>query len=89
MSKHIDPNEIVRLYRDEGHTAAEVAAMLGCRENNILRRLEYMGVERRQSGRRKVARPAPVAPTPGQCRLCGRPIKIGARCKICIAIAGL
>ena len=90
--KHIDPVEIRRLYVDDGRSAADVAALLGCSESNIKQRLERMGVERRPMGRPKPPpKPPPPKPTPGQCRICGRPTgrKDYARCKICIAIEGL
>lgn len=90
MSKHIDPADIRRLYVDERRSIAETAAALGCRWGNVQRRLDRLGIERRPVGRQRGAeRPQPPAPTPGRCRVCGRPIRRNARCSICIAVEGL
>ena len=46
----IDPDEIQRLYTDEGWTMAEPAAHYGCGETTIRRRLEELGLPTRPRG---------------------------------------
>lgn len=61
----IDPELLRRLYVEEGLTAEEIAARIGCAGNTILRRLRRLGIARR--GRGPLPREgsyAPVAWTP-------------------------
>ena len=55
----IDDGEIVRLYSQEGHTAAEIAEQLGCSASLVHGRLARRGVDRRPQAPRR--RPGPPA----------------------------
>jgi transposase-like protein len=56
----IDDGEIIRLYTQEGHTAAEIAEQLGCSTGLVYGRLARRGVDRRPQAPRR--RPGPTAP---------------------------
>ena len=51
-------DDIRRLYASKGHTAAEIAAHLGCPTTTVYNRLQRLGVPRRPAGPRHRARPA-------------------------------
>lgn len=55
----IDDGEIVRLYTQQGHTAAEIAEQLGCSASLVYGRLARWGVDRRPQAPR--SRPGPTA----------------------------
>jgi transposase len=59
----IDDGEIVRLFTQEGHTAAEIAEHLGCSPSLVYERLARRGVDRRPQAPRR--RPGPTAPELG------------------------
>jgi predicted DNA-binding protein YlxM (UPF0122 family) len=55
----IDDGETIRLYTQEGHTAAEIAEHLGCSTSLVYERLARRGVDRRPQAPRR--RPGPTA----------------------------
>jgi DNA-directed RNA polymerase specialized sigma24 family protein len=55
----IDDGEIIQLYTQQGHTAAEIAEQLGCSTSLVYGRLARRGVDRRPQAPRR--RPGPTA----------------------------
>ncbi len=53
----IDDGEIIRLYTHERHTAAEIAAQLGCSASLVYARLARRGVDRRPQAPRRCPGP--------------------------------
>lgn len=54
----VDDEQIIRLYRDQCHTAAEVSVELGCSPSTVYFRLARLGIARRPARPRHSARPA-------------------------------
>jgi len=74
----IDDGEIIRLYSQEGHTAAEIAEQLGCGTSLVYERLARRGVDRRPQARRR--RPGPTGRDLGHLyRDCGLSVREPSR----------
>lgn len=54
----VDDEQIIRLYRDQCQTAAEISVELGCSPSTVYFRLGRLGIVRRPSRPRRSARPA-------------------------------